>query len=412
MSDKNKKNTPSGKLKLWSYNESFTFSAALIVAGFFLEYSMASSQIALPGFPYNLWIIGGYLFITLISFYFLKGNIVKWLVSIPSVIASVSSMTFLVLLMGFIPQNDVASDFATQLGLTHITRSWPYLLIALYLITTLTFSIYKRFTFPITLKKVAYFMNHAGLWIVIVSASLGTADLKRLTMDLQEGEKKDYAVDRMETPYRVPFEIHLHDFIMDEYPPKLAVYNVVTGELLRTKKDKNPVTIVEDMDVNIDDWKVKVIVYLPNAVAGTEGYIAQEVRGACPAALVEVSSKKFNIAQQQWVSSGSAWVEGRQFPISRNYTMVMLSPAPKKYASDLTIKTPQQEAEEITLEVNKPFKFDSWTIYQTGYDSRLGKYSRLSVLELVYDPWLNVVYLGIFMMIAGSFYLMLFGKRN
>jgi hypothetical protein len=90
----------------------------------------------------------------------------------------------------------------------------------------------------------------------------------------------------------------------------------------------------------------------------------------------------------------------------------MLTSSPKRYASEITILTPDGEEKNLTLEVNKPFGYNSWKIYQSGYDSRLGKYSELSILELVYDPWLKVVYTGIFMLFFGSLYLMLFGKKK
>jgi hypothetical protein len=41
-------------------------------------------------------------------------------------------------------------------------------------------------------------------------------------------------------------------------------------------------------------------------------------------------------------------------------------------------------------------------IYQYGYDESMGKYSRQSVFELVRDPWLPLVYTGIFMLLAGA----------
>ena len=41
-------------------------------------------------------------------------------------------------------------------------------------------------------------------------------------------------------------------------------------------------------------------------------------------------------------------------------------------------------------------------IYQLSYDETKGKWSRMSVFELVRDPWLPIVYTGILMMIAGA----------
>jgi cytochrome c biogenesis protein ResB len=52
--------------------------------------------------------------------------------------------------------------------------------------------------------------------------------------------------------------------------------------------------------------------------------------------------------------------------------------------------------------VNKPFSIDGWKIYQLNYDTTMGRWSEISVLELVRDPWLPVVYTGIAMMLLGA----------
>lgn len=413
MTSNNKENRTSlpQKQNLWGYSESFSFAFGLVIAGFIIEYFAGSAKIILPEWPINLIVIIGYLIITAVSYYFIKGIVVKWMVSIPSAIAAVSTMTILVLFMGFIPQND-GDGFATQIGLTHLTRSWPYLLLSLYLLTVLTFSIFKRLKRPFNLKKIAYLLNHGGLWIVIVSASLGTGDLKRLNLYVEEGESERIAIDASRTQYKVPFEIKLHDFEMETYPPKLALYSNMTGELVKSKADKNPVSVAPDLNTSVGDWQIKVKEYYPDAIPEKDKYKPRETTGATPAALVSVTNPEQNISREGWVTSGNAWIESRRLPVSRAFTLVMLSPTAERYASDLTITTPDGEQERITLEVNKPYSFGSWKIYQSGYDSQKGKYSELSILELVYDPWLEVVYTGIFMLIFGSLYLMLYGKRK
>ena len=41
-------------------------------------------------------------------------------------------------------------------------------------------------------------------------------------------------------------------------------------------------------------------------------------------------------------------------------------------------------------------------MYQLSYDETKGKWSTVSVFELVRDPWLPVVYAGILMLLLGS----------
>jgi hypothetical protein len=53
---------------------------------------------------------------------------------------------------------------------------------------------------------------------------------------------------------------------------------------------------------------------------------------------------------------------------------------------------------------------DGWKIYQFGYDTQQGANSRISILELVSDPWLPFVYTGIYMMLAGAVCMFVLGK--
>ena len=75
---------------------------------------------------------------------------------------------------------------------------------------------------------------------------------------------------------------------------------------------------------------------------------------------------------------------------------------PKRFASDIQILTKTGKKIQTTVEVNKPAEVDGWKIYQYGYDTQMGAKSQYSILELVSDPWLPLVYTGIYMMLAGA----------
>ena len=75
---------------------------------------------------------------------------------------------------------------------------------------------------------------------------------------------------------------------------------------------------------------------------------------------------------------------------------------PKRYASDIII-TPHDKAPiAVTIDVNKPAEMDGWKIYQYSYDTQMGTKSEMSILELVSDPWLPLVYTGFYMMLGGA----------
>lgn len=68
----------------------------------------------------------------------------------------------------------------------------------------------------------------------------------------------------------------------------------------------------------------------------------------------------------------------------------------------VTVYTKDGKAINAEIEVNHPLSINGWKVYQLSYDEQMGKWSTLSVLELVRDPWLPVVYLGILLLAIGA----------
>ena len=83
--------------------------------------------------------------------------------------------------------------------------------------------------------------------------------------------------------------------------------------------------------------------------------------------------------------------------------------SPKRFASEIQILTKTGKNIETIVDVNKPYEVDGWKIYQYGYDTQKGAQSQISILELVSDPWLPLVYAGIYMMLAGAVCMFFFG---
>ena len=86
--------------------------------------------------------------------------------------------------------------------------------------------------------------------------------------------------------------------------------------------------------------------------------------------------------------------------------------SPKRFASEIQILTKTGKNIETTVDVNKPYEVDGWKIYQYGYDTQMGAQSQISILELVSDPWLPLVYTGIYMMLAGAVCMFVVGGRK
>ena len=85
-----------------------------------------------------------------------------------------------------------------------------------------------------------------------------------------------------------------------------------------------------------------------------------------------------------------------------NFFLIMVPGTPKTFRSVVTIKDKSGHLIEESLEVNKPVSFNGWKLYQMGYDDKAGKWSQLSLIEVIRDPWLPAVYIGFFMIMAGN----------
>ena len=95
-----------------------------------------------------------------------------------------------------------------------------------------------------------------------------------------------------------------------------------------------------------------------------------------------------------------------ELPIAIELHDFSIEEQPKlSYASDVTVYTKSGISVRDTIRVNKPLSVRGWKIYQYSYDEAKGGMSDISIFELVRDPWLPYVYLGIFMMLAGAVWL-------
>ena len=98
--------------------------------------------------------------------------------------------------------------------------------------------------------------------------------------------------------------------------------------------------------------------------------------------------------------------------LDENTGVALQFPLPKSYRSDIKVYSKSDSIYNVTVEVNNPAYIEGWRIYQMSYNDKMGKWSETSILELNRDPWLPVVYIGLFMMIIGAVYLFVMGVKT
>ena len=399
--------------KPWQYKEGIVISLTLLVLGFALEYSSGGRGVThLIEYPQNLYFGIGLIVITALLSVFGKQSAIKqWLESISAAICSITLLLFVSLLMGLTLQYDsTAPDLIQKLGLSHVITSWPYLFANLLLLLSLGMVTLKNLkTFE--LRKLGYIVSHVGLWIVIFGANFGSSQLLRLQMEVNEGEISNVAYDMStKTKYKMPFAIKLNDFVLDEYTPKLAIVNNHTGVLLNGK-NKNIILVDTSVNSVLLDWEINVEEYIYSSAKAGNRYYSINEQGAAPSALINVIDKKGDTISG-WVGCGSYNRPYESLKLTNELSLIMLFPEAKKFTSKIEILEQNGTHHELELQVNNPITIDGWKIYQLSYDSELGRWSDVSVFEIVRDPWLPFVYTGIFLMLIGAVYMFWMGSRN
>jgi hypothetical protein len=404
MSNENKRKTWA---QPWSYREGSIVTVAILLIGFVLQASSGGTVLRLAGFPWNL--ISGLVFVGVIGLSFFrwkKHPIIKGLGSVKAALPAILGFTFLVLLMGFVKQDvEPKSALVKLFGLTHLIKTWPFMLINLYLMILLGIITMRRLI-PFNLKNAGFFLNHFGLFLVLFSTALGSSDMQRVTMNCYKNQTVTQAIDGASRVIEAPFSITLLNFNIDEFRPKVAIVDAKSGQIVE-KKGNDQLEMLDRDSFTISNYHVQVEQFLQSSWKNSDSYSASNEDGSAPSAKVKVTKADSEISG--WICSGSYANPAESLKLDENYSLVMLPAEPRKFSSELKIGTKNGQSTGTIIEVNKPFHLEGWSIYQLGYNTEMGRWSNLSVLELVRDPWLPVVYVGIFLMMAGALFLFTHG---
>lgn len=393
------------------YKQAFITSASLFAVGIILDFITKGKGVMLPKSPGNIYIL--LVFVTFLVFLYLffeRHRFIQWLSSVPVAIASITSIFILILCMGLIPQTGVNSQsMINRLPFNNIKHSWVLATCSFFMLLTLGLVILRRIS-PITPKNTGFFVNHFGLWLIIATASLGSSDIMRLRMQVFEYQRPEWRAQDEEKRYELPLAIKLIDFDIEEYSPRMAIVDIEKNELSAVYEN-NIMPIDSGKTLTIGNWKIEVLNFFQNSAKVENRYVKFLGEGACASAYIKVKENG-QVLGEKWISAGSYIQETDIFPLTNKYALVLLRPEPKRYTSEILLYAKDGTFEKNRLEVNQPLKFKGWTIYQVGYDEVKGKWSDYSVLELVKDPWLPVVYTGLFMVLAGSLYLFWSGNKK
>ena len=395
--------------KPWSYKEGLTIGAGLLVIGMLLQMTVGAINWDLFACPVNVIVLVVYI-IALIVMHLLRKRVYLfgWLSHYSAAVSALLWVVGMTVIMGLVRQvpSGHASNASTDLlGFSQMISFWPFVLLYFWMVTALGLTI-LRASFPFKLSRLSFLLNHIGLFVALIAATLGNADMQRLKMTTRMGNAEWRATDDKGQLVELPLAIELKDFTINEYPPKLMLIDNETG---RTLPEKSPVHILLEegvSDGNLQDWQLTIEQSIPMAASvateDTLKFTEFHSMGATYAVYLKAVNQKSQQMKEGWVSCGSFLFPYKAIRLDSLTSLVMPEREPQRFASEVKIYTQEGTITEGTIEVNRPMEVEGWKIYQLSYDETKGRWSDVSIFELVRDPWLPVVYTGIIMMMAGA----------
>lgn len=395
--------------KPWRYKEGFALCGGLFLIGTLWQLTVGKCTLSLLAWPVNIYVgISYVLALVCIYIFFGKSYFVRWMSSYPAAISTLISIVGLTIIMGLtrqLPASATVEGIESWLGFSQMLSACSFVVLFFWFTTLLGMTIIRR-THHVRWSDIPFIFNHLGLFLALTGAILGSADMQRLRMTTQKGKAEWRALNEQKEILELPLAIELHDFTIDEYPPKLMLIDNESGKVL---PENQPVNVLLEDNFHggrLLDWQITLSERLPLAASvnteDTMKFVGFQSIGATYAVYVKAVNAKTQEQREGWVSCGSFMFPYKALRLNSQASLIMPDREPKRFASEVSVYTETGKNEKATIEVNHPYEIDGWKIYQLSYDEEKGRWSDISIFELVRDPWLPVVYTGIWMMIAGA----------
>ena len=402
--------------KTWGYKEGLAIGAGLLIIGLLLQATVGEINWSLFAYPINIVVLLVYV-IGLAGMHLLRKRIYLfgWMSHYPAAVTSLGWVAAITVVMGFIRQEPFGLAQGDLLGFSRMITSWPFVLLYFWMVTVLGLTT-LRASFPFRWRRIPFILNHTGLLIALIAATLGNPDMQRLKMATRMGAPEWRATDERGNFIELSLAIELKDFTIDEYPPKLMLIDNETG---RTLPEKSPVNLLLEEGVTkgeLQDWQINIRQSIPLAASvateDTLKFTDFHSMGATYAVYLEAMNRKNGQKKEGWVSCGSFLFPYKAIRLDSLTSLVMPEREPQRFASDVKVYTEQGTVIDGTIEVNRPLEVEGWKIYQLSYDETKGCWSDVSIFELVRDPWLPVVYTGIVIMMLGAICLFVSAQKR
>jgi len=246
---------------------------------------------------------------------------------------------------------------------------------------------------------------HAGCVLILAGGMWGSHDGHNLQKKLfgidkirsgrmaiyEGGSENHVALDGTREQKELPFAIKLNDFRIEYYQP---VYLQIQSR--QGRQWKVPVEAGKEFPLGDNTGTIKIVKSYENFKIGKEEGKSipfdDPSPGSNPAIEVQITEPGGQTSTQYVFELFPGHSHGQdKFQLS--YHRVI-----SDYISELQIIEGDKVVAEKDIEVNHPLRFGGYHFYQSSYDVKAGQYT---VLQVVSDTGLYVVYVGYWMLCLG-----------
>lgn len=167
----------------------------ILVVGLLLQWSVGGIRWSLLAWPVNIIVLVLFLLL-LVGMHGLRKRVYcfGWLSHYTATVPSLVCVAAITVIMGLVRQVPSTHPSADVIGFSKMLSFWPFVLLYSWLVTVLGMTILRVATL-FKLRKIPFLLNHVGLFVVLLTATLGNADMQRLTMITQLGKTEWRAMD-------------------------------------------------------------------------------------------------------------------------------------------------------------------------------------------------------------------------
>lgn len=211
-------------------------------------------------------------------------------------------------------------------------------------------------------------------------------------MAIYEGQSKNLVALENNQQAKLPFSVKLTDFRIEYYKPVYLRVQTREGQSW-----KIPVEIGSDFSLGPDFGTVTIIRAFENFKITIEGGIVYDdpEPGYNPALEVQIKHADGAVTTQYAFERSPGHIHPEDKFVLRYQRII------SDYISELEIIKDDKVVAEKNIEVNHPFHYGGYHFYQHSYDAEAGQYT---ILEVVSDSGLNLVYAGYLMLCVGVFW--------